>query len=157
VDEPTSGDAGDTLASFTRRAIGLAVDSAVVALPIVVAAAVAAPGGVATIVLAILVLAHLAVSVVYQTVLVARYGRTLGHRLGGLIVVRRCDGGPVALAAAGRRAVLPAVALVVPGVGAALVAIVYLRALFHPLGQGLHDAVAGTVVVRREHGSASSL
>jgi uncharacterized RDD family membrane protein YckC len=41
------------------------------------------------------------------------------------------------------------VAGVVPVIGFALNIAVYVRAAFHPYRQGLHDAAAGTIVVRR--------
>lgn len=142
-------EATDVLAPFVRRAMGLAVDSVVAAVPVGLVALAVAPGGVGTASLALLVLLQLATVIAYQSVLVARSGRTVGHRILRIAVVRRDDGGRVTPRAALARAVLPAVVALVPFVGAALTVIVYARALFHPLNQGLHDAVAGTVVVMR--------
>lgn len=139
----------DAIASFTRRGVGLAIDSIIEVVPVAALSAAISPGGMAISTLALLVLAQFTMIVAYQTVFIARGGRTVGHRACGLAVVRRVDGGPVGWSASLRRATLPAAVALVPFLGAALVAIVYLRAAFHPLGQGLHDAMAGSVVVRR--------
>jgi len=47
------------------------------------------------------------------------------------------------------RALIPTAVQLVPVVGPGLSLVVYLRAVFHPLRQGLHDAAAGTIVVKR--------
>lgn len=145
----TSRPASDAIAPFTRRAVGLAIDSIIEAVPVAAVTAAISSGGPATSTLALLVLAQFTVIVAYQTAFVARRGRTVGHRACGLAVVRRVDGRSLGWGASFRRAVLPAAVALVPFLGAALLAIVYLRAVFHPLGQGLHDAIAGSVVVRR--------
>jgi len=64
--------------------------------------------------------------------------------------VNRVDGSPVALSYAAVRALVPTVAGLIPVIGFALNIAVYVRAIFHPYRQGLHDAAAGTIVVRRD-------
>lgn len=88
-------------------------------------------------------------SLVYNTVMVAIWGATIGKRILGLRVVNRADGGPVSWTYSSVRALVPTVAQLVPVIGPGLVIAVYLRAVFHPFRQGLHDAAAGTIVIRR--------
>lgn len=89
------------------------------------------------------------VSLLYNTVAIAVWGTTVGKRIAGLKVVNRADGGPVSLNYAAVRALVPTVVQLVPAIGPGLAIVVYLRAVFHPLRQGLHDAAAGTIVVNR--------
>lgn len=89
------------------------------------------------------------VALAYNTVAIAVWGTTVGKRSCGLKVVNRLDGGPVSLNYAAVRALVPTVVQLVPVIGPGLAIVVYLRALFHPMRQGLHDAAAGTVVVKR--------
>ncbi|MFM8382417.1 MAG: RDD family protein [Actinomycetota bacterium] len=89
------------------------------------------------------------VSLVYNTLGVALWGTTLGKRIAGLKVVNRVDGGPVSFNYAAVRALVPTVVQLVPAIGPGLAIVVYLRAVFHPMRQGLHDAAAGTLVVKR--------
>jgi len=90
----------------------------------------------------------LAVSLVYSTAFVAISGATIGKRIVKIKVVNRADGSPVGWTYAAVRALVPTVAGLIPVIGFALNIAVYVRAFFHPLRQGLHDAAAGTVVVR---------
>ena len=89
------------------------------------------------------------VSLIYNTVAIAVWGTTVGKRIARLKVVNRSDGGPVSLNYAAVRALVPTVVQLVPAIGPGLAFVVYLRAVFHPLRQGLHDAAAGTIVVKR--------
>jgi uncharacterized RDD family membrane protein YckC len=91
----------------------------------------------------------LGVSLLYNTAFIATTGATLGKRIMKLQVVNRTDGSPVNWTYAAVRALIPTVAGVVPVIGFALNIAVYVRAAFHPYRQGLHDAAAGTIVVRR--------
>lgn len=88
------------------------------------------------------------VSLIYNTVAVAVWGGTLGKRLVGLKVVNRADGGSVSWTYSSVRALVPTVVQLVPVIGPGLAIVVYLRAVFHPLRQGLHDSAAGTVVIK---------
>jgi uncharacterized RDD family membrane protein YckC len=89
------------------------------------------------------------VSLLYSTAFVALSGATPGKRIMKLRVVNRSDGSPVSWTYAAVRALIPSVAGLVPVIGFALNIAVYVRAFFHPYRQGLHDAAAGTIVVRR--------
>jgi uncharacterized RDD family membrane protein YckC len=94
-------------------------------------------------------LLFLTLQLVYNTAFIATTGATLGKRIMKLQVVNRTDGSPVNWTYAAVRALIPTVAGVVPVIGFALNIAVYVRAAFHPYRQGLHDAAAGTIVVRR--------
>ena len=94
-------------------------------------------------------LVFLAMQLVYNTAFVAMSGATPGKRVMKLRVVNRTDGSPVNWTYAAVRALVPTVAAAVPVIGIALNIAVYVRAIFHPYRQGLHDAAAGTIVVRR--------
>ena len=83
---------------------------------------------------------------IYETVGVWRWGRTLGKLLSGTRVVHVTDGGSVALSAAMIRSLVPAAFSVVPQVGLFLGFGVYLLAFFDLRRQGLHDKAAGTLV-----------
>jgi uncharacterized RDD family membrane protein YckC len=85
----------------------------------------------------------------YNIVGVAVYGYTVGKRIAGIKVVNRNDGGRVTWTNASLRALIPTAVQLVPVVGPGLSLVVYLRAVFHPLRQGLHDVAAGTIVVKR--------
>ena len=85
----------------------------------------------------------------YNTFFVARQGSTLGMKIAGIKVVNRVDGGGVSISFAAIRVMVPALAGLIPLLGSAAIIAVYLRAVFHPLRQGLHDAAAGTIVVKR--------
>lgn len=89
------------------------------------------------------------VALAYNTMAIAIRGTTIGKRLCGLKVVNRVDGGPVSMNYAAVRALVPTVVQLIPVIGPGLAIVVYLRAVFHPMRQGLHDAAAGTVVVKR--------
>ncbi|NDE58807.1 MAG: RDD family protein [Acidimicrobiia bacterium] len=96
-----------------------------------------------------ILLLFLALQLIYNTTFVAMSGATPGKRIMKLRVVNRTDGSPVNWTYAAVRALVPTVAGVVPVIGFALNIAVYVRAAFHPFRQGLHDAAAGTIVVRR--------
>lgn len=89
------------------------------------------------------------VSLIYNTVAIAVWGTTVGKWIARLKVVNRADGSPASLNYAAVRALVPTVVQLVPAIGPGLAIVVYLRAVFHPLRQGLHDAAAGTIVVKR--------
>lgn len=86
--------------------------------------------------------------IVYETVAVAVWGRTLGKWIMGLRVEDPHGERPSWRRAAIRIAV-PDLAAMIPLIGSGLLtAAVYLTAIWNPLRQGLHDRAAGTIVVR---------
>jgi len=143
---PTS----DPLAPLARRALAQVIDGLLIGVPLFVLT-VSIGGDLSDSDndnLLWLTVLWLAVSLVYSTAFVAISGATIGKRIVKIKVVNRADGSPVGWTYAAVRALVPTVAGLIPVIGFALNIAVYVRAFFHPLRQGLHDAAAGTVVVR---------
>ncbi|MCE2763566.1 MAG: RDD family protein [Ilumatobacteraceae bacterium] len=141
----------DRLASVGQRAVAQLLDGLIIGIPLFILTY--SFGGDITDTedsnLLWLTLLWLGVSLFYNTAMIAIYGATLGKRIMKLRVVNRTDGSPVNWTYAAVRALVPTLAGVVPVIGFALNIAVYVRAFFHPFRQGLHDAAAGTIVVRR--------
>ena len=141
----------DRLASIGQRALAQLIDSVIIGIPLFfVSTAISgdlteADSGQ----LLLVTVLWLGVSLFYNTAMIAIYGATIGKRIMKLMVVNRSDGSAVTWTYAAVRALIPTVAGLVPVIGLAANLVVYFRAVFHPLRQGLHDAAAGTVVVRR--------
>lgn len=136
----------DAVAEPVQRLVARLVDILIVGIPVTAAttallSAVLAPVGFA------------AVFLVYESVQLAFWGRTVGKRLTGITVVS-ADGGPLRVSQALARAVvfaLPPAARPVPvlGVLAALFWLADGALVFdQPYRQTVHDRAAGTVVVR---------
>ncbi len=94
-------------------------------------------------------LVQFGVAVVYETVLLAVWGTTVGKWAMGLKVVRYADGKRPDLGRSAQRTALPNVFVVIalPFV-AVMQWVVYGSSLRHPLRRGWHDRYAGTLVVR---------
>ena len=141
----------DRLASIGQRALAQLIDSVIIGIPLfLVSTAISgdltdADSGQ----LLLVTVLWLGVSLFYNTAMIAIYGATIGKRVMKLMVVNRVDGSAVSWTYAAVRALIPTVAGLVPVIGLAANLVVYLRAVFHPIRQGLHDAAAGTIVVRR--------
>ena len=148
---PPLNESSDQLASVGQRALAQVLDGLIIGLPLFLLTL--SFGGDLTDTensnLAWLTVLWLGVSLFYSTAFVAITGATPGKRIMKLRVVNRDDGSPVNWTYAAVRALVPTVAGVVPVIGFALNIAVYVRAFFHPYRQGLHDAAAGTIVVRR--------
>ena len=144
---------GLELAPLGRRAIGLLLDQILVLLPVALAVALAGvrPGAeISEDMVLVLGLALVAVAFVYETVLVALTGRTVGKMATGTRVVRSDDGEAVGWFGAAQRSVVPLAFSSVPTVGFLLGGLVYALAVVDPRRQGLHDKAAGTLVVRAD-------
>lgn len=150
TDFPPPTERSDQLAPIGRRALAQVVDGLVVGIPLFVVTL--AWGGDITDAnndnLVALTALWLGVNLFYNTAMIATRGATIGKRLVRIKVVNRTDGSAVSWSYAAVRALIPAVAGLIPVIGFALNIAVYVRAFFHPYRQGLHDAAAGTVVVR---------
>ncbi len=141
--------AGVHLAPIGRRALGLLIDQALLAGLVIGGFAIFGfspeeaisdnPGKWFNVAITVLAL-------VYETVGVWRWGRTLGKLVAGTRVVHVLDGGGAGFNAALIRALVPAAFGAIPQVGLFLGLGVYLLALFDPRRQGLHDKAAGTLV-----------
>ena len=141
----------NSLASIGQRALGRLIDFIVLLIPffLIVLPKVDTSSKEPTVDLSsgsrlLLLLAPL----IYETVLIAWRGQTVGKIAVGTRVARLGDGGTPIPTQAGIRAALPVGATLVPIVGGILSLAVYLVAIVHPLRQGWHDRAAGTVVVR---------
>jgi uncharacterized RDD family membrane protein YckC len=148
---PPPEDGTDRLASIGQRALAQVIDSVLIGIPLFfISTAISgdltdADSGS----LLVVTVLWLGVSLLYNTAMIAVYGATIGKRIMKLMVVNREDGSAVSWTYAAVRALVPTVAGLIPVIGLAANLVVYLRAIFHPLRQGLHDAAAGTIVVRR--------
>ena len=152
-DPPNIVERQDALGSIGRRALAQFIDGIVVGVPLFF---LTLPFGTSITSeelsdsqLLWLTVLWVGASLVYNTVAIAVWGSTIGKRSIGLKVVNRSDGGPVSWTYASVRALVPTVVQLVPVIGPGLAIVVYLRVIFHPLRQGLHDAAAGTIVVKR--------
>ena len=154
---PTDGEvaqptipAGLTLAPIIRRAGGLVLDQIIVALPVavvVVASGFKPSDHLTNRSLLLFSIAITCVGLVYETVMIALFGRTVGKMALGTRVVRSVDGGRPDWYESGMRALVPLSLSAIPRVGVLLWAFVYSMAFWNPLRQGLHDKAAGTLVV----------
>lgn len=151
TDENTNEPGTDRLASIAQRAIAQVIDGFIIGVPLFLITL--SVGGDLTDTdndnLVLLTALWLGVSLLYNTAFVAMYGATPGKRAMKLRVVNRTDGSRVNWSYAAVRALVPTVAGLIPVIGFAANLVVYIRAIFHPYRQGLHDAAAGTIVVRR--------
>lgn len=142
----------DALASVGKRALAQFLDGLVVGIPLFLLTAALGytltDDSLSDSELMWLTVLWVGVNLVYNIVAIAVYGRTLGKRMAGIKVVNRVDGGRVSWNYAAVRALIPTAVQLVPVIGPGLSLVVYLRAVFHPLRQGLHDAAAGTIVVK---------
>jgi uncharacterized RDD family membrane protein YckC len=83
----------------------------------------------------------------YEIVLGSWTGQTLGKMLCGVRVAQLVNGRRPEVGQAALRALLPLTVLAVP-VLAFTWPLIYMTAIFSPLGRGVHDYAGGTVVVR---------
>ena len=141
--------AGVVLATIWRRVLAKMLDQVLVSIPV---AAVALVAGVRsaddfTDKQFVLGVAAAFSTFVYEFVMIAMWGRTVGKFAVGTQVVRVDTGGPVLWSSSAIRALIPLAAGVIPSIGLALNMIVYATALWHPRRQGFHDRAAGTIVI----------
>ncbi|HEY7625527.1 MAG TPA: RDD family protein [Ilumatobacteraceae bacterium] len=144
--------AGATLATIPRRLAGLVVDQILVAIPVAVVAVALGfrPSDEITTHWMLAFSAGLSgVAFVYETLMIALLGRTVGKFAFGTRVVRMIDGQRPTWSQAAMRALVPLAFGAIPRIGVYLGLMVYSLALWNPLRQGLHDRAAGTLVVRR--------
>ncbi|MEP7112923.1 MAG: RDD family protein [Ilumatobacteraceae bacterium] len=152
--------AGLILAPIIRRIGGLALDQILVALPVVlvvIAVGYTPSDTVTSKSLLAFNIALTSVAFVYETVMIAVVGRTVGKIALGTRVVRLVDGGRPGWSEATMRALVPLSLGAIPRVGVFLGVLVYSLALWNPLRQGLHDKAAGTLVVRTSGGELGAV
>ncbi len=142
--------AGLTLAPIGRRTIGLILDQFLLALPVVlvvIALGYTPSDTVTSQSLLIFNVALITTAFVYETVMIAMLGRTVGKFATGTRVVRLVDGQRPTWSAAVMRSLVPLSLGAIPRIGVFLSVMCYAMALWNPLRQGLHDKAAGTLVV----------
>ena len=141
--------AGYHLASFGRRAGGLAIDVVLINGPPMAAFYALGHDPFDTDPnLVWLSVAIIAVGLIYETLAVWRWGRTVGKWATGTRVVGMPDGAPLGLSRSFQRSLVPATVNAIPQVGVLLGIGVYTWAFFDPLRQGVHDKAAGSIVVQ---------
>jgi uncharacterized RDD family membrane protein YckC len=143
--------AGLVLAPIIRRIGGLVIDQVLVALPIVlvvVALGFTPDDHVTSKSLLLFNVGLTSVAFVYETMMIALVGRTVGKIALGTKVVRLVDGGRPDWSESAMRALVPLSLGAIPRVGVFLGVLVYSIAMWNPMRQGLHDKAAGTLVVR---------
>jgi uncharacterized RDD family membrane protein YckC len=143
--------AGLTLAPIARRIGALILDQLIVAFPAVIVIVILGftpSDSVTSRSVLIFNIALTSMAFVYQTIMVAMLGRTVGKIALGTRVVRLVDGARPTWSEAAMRALVPLAFGAIPKVGVFLGVMVYSLAMWTPLRQGLHDKAAGTLVVR---------
>lgn len=142
--------AGHRLAPYGRRVGGMIVDLVVINGPVVAVffvigytPAEATSGDPAV----WLTVAITVVGLLYETLCVWRWGRTLGKLVTGTQVVCLLTGGSLGFTRSFQRSLLPTTVSAIPQVGVFLGIGVYVVAFFDPLRQGIHDKAAGSIVV----------
>lgn len=89
-----------------------------------------------------------AIGLLYEVVLIATRGQTLGKMMTSVKVVRADDGSVPGWGKSIGRWIIPAVLGFVPAVGWLLSLLVYLSLLWDSARQGWHDKAAGTLVIK---------
>ena len=143
--------AGLHLASFGRRVVGIVIDQIVVAAPVfaVFYALGFAPKDAISEGRAVWFTVTLTVlGLVYETVGIWLWGRTLGKFLTRTRAVSAVDGTRLGFERALQRSLVPTALSAIPLIGPLLGIGVYVYAFFDPLRQGVHDKAAGSIVVQ---------
>ncbi len=148
----------DQLATTGQRVIGAVADlgvfGAIVSSPFVLLrGAVRLDGASVAAFVAVVFVLH----GVYVVVPTARWGRTFGKLIVGARVVMQDDGTLPGWRASVLRWFLPAIAWLIPYVGWAVSIGLRATLVRDPLRRGLHDRMAGTIVVRAEPGEPLGL
>jgi uncharacterized RDD family membrane protein YckC len=142
---PPSGP--NSLASIGQRFVARLVDGVVLLGPFFLLVAAFGTEEVIEDASSLPFIAFLVVGVLYEALLVAWRGQTVGKATLGIRVARLADGEVPTLTQASIRVLFPTAVSAVPVVGA-LSIVIYLMAWASPIRQGWHDRAAGTVVVR---------
>ena len=132
----------EVLGSLLARLSARMLDAALMLIAVLAGASLSNAGRIALLV---------AVPILYETVMVATAGRTVGKMLLGLHVVRPSDGGTPRLLAALTRGTPSGILAAGPTVAAVLMVISILPMVGDTrLQRSLQDRIAGTVVVQRQ-------
>jgi uncharacterized RDD family membrane protein YckC len=157
-DRPGQADGVDRLATVGQRVVGAVADllvfGAVVTSPLVLLRGAVRLEGSAV---AAFVAVAFVLDSVYVIVPTALWGRTFGELIVGVRVVMQNDGRLPGWKASVQRWFLPAVALFIPYAGWAVSIGLRATLVVDPLRRGIHDRMAGTIVVKAEPGEALRL
>ncbi len=149
--EGHSADA-DRLASVGQRAVGFVADVAlagtVLLTPSMLLGGAVTPEDLGPELTRLLTLVGFVFLAVYELVPTALWGRTPGKAIVGTRIVGIGDEEPPGWSRAILRWILPALAFQVHVVGWALALLVRAALALDPLRRGVHDRLAGTIVVR---------
>jgi uncharacterized RDD family membrane protein YckC len=137
----------NSLATFWPRAGARVLDVVIVGVPAVAVIVPFLPSSPHASTPTWLPLPFLVLFGLYEIVLVTVLGRTVGKMAAGIRVAQLVNGRRPDLGQSALRALLPLTLLVIPVLAVAW-PLVYLTALFNPMGRGIHDQAGGTVVVR---------
>ena len=141
---------GVALAPIWRRLVAQVIDQVVVGAPVVgfgYTIGVHISGDVSDNKLLVLNTAFVCVAFLYECVMIAMLGRTVGKMLMRTRVVRIDTGGSMPWTSSAIRALVPLATGVIPGVGVFATLAVYSVAFFDKRHQGVHDKACGSIVV----------
>lgn len=139
------------LGSIAQRALALLIDQLLVAVPVVLvafAAGLDVRSDLSVDQVVTLNAIMIALGTVHEIVGVAVWERTIGKHVLRLRVVRSSDAGRVGWTYSAVRSLVTSAAGLVPTIGIGVSAVVYLWAAVDPRRQGVHDKLAGTLVIR---------
>ena len=96
------------------------------------------------------ILMVLAIWILYEPMMIAAMGQTLGKKWAGVKVVRADDGAAPGWGKSFVRWLIPHVVLLIPILGQVAMLLVYISPLFTPTRQGWHDMAASTAVLKSD-------
>ena len=150
---------GVRLAPIWRRVVAQMVDQILVAVPVVgvgLIAGIRINSDISTNQLLALNASFIGLAFVYEFLMVALLGRTVGKFALGTRVVRVDDATHIMWSSSAIRALVPLAAGAIPGIGMFATLAVYATASFDRRQQGLHDKACGSIVVMHQARSAAT-
>ena len=141
---------GVVLAPIWRRVLAQIIDQAVIMVPVAalfLAAGLSLGADTSTDEWLTFSIAFTCAAFVYEFVMIATLGRTVGKLALGTRVVRVDDASQVMWSSSAIRALVPLAAGVIPGVGMIASLVVYASASFDRRQQGFHDKACGSIVI----------
>ena len=148
------------LAPIWRRVLAQIIDQILVAVPVVglgLLAGIRINSDVSTNQLLALNATYIGLAFVYEFLMIALLGRTVGKFALGTRVVRVDDASDIMWSSSAIRALVPLAAGAIPGIGMFASIAVYATASFDRRQQGLHDKACGSIVIMNEASPAGTL
>ena len=96
------------------------------------------------------ILMVLAIWILYEPMMIAAMGQTLGKKWAGVKVVRADDGAVPGWGKSFVRWLIPSVVNLIPILGGIAALVIYISPLFTPTRQGWHDMAASTAVLKAD-------